>query len=204
MDQVINTAFLSISYKNIANYPYLQFKKTNRSSRFLALSLAKANIIDISSKDKLFLKKILPIGQNINSVSSLLYLVDIFYTKEFSEQNLKKSFMLSFEFLKRIMGDESIVPKKDVLKSFESQIKYLSTIKRTIKDSTTIAFINKYIQNISDLLRAYKENDSSYFYNNSLGQTSENVIVDKHLSKDNIIEESVGTDGDVIEEIDNE
>lgn len=203
MDQVIDTAFVNIGYKNIANYPYLQFQKTKSSSRLLALSLAKAIIIDISSRDKLFLKKILPIGENTNIAPTLLNLVDIIYNKDFSEQNLKQSFMISFDFLKRAMGEGFTVPKVEITRSFESQVKYLGIIKRTIKDDLTVQLVDKYIQNISDLLRAYKENDISYFSNNA--DTSSTEVENKIESLDEVIEEE-GTEAinDEIEEIDNE
>ncbi len=203
IESAISSNFTSIHYENIANHPYMVFNKTKNSKRVLGLSLFEANIFDIDSKNKKFNKSLLP--QKIVGIKedSLLDIIDILYQKQFSNLKLSKAFEISFEFLNASLNQEIQISKDKIIASFESQLNYLNLIKKTIKIENTKIFIDKYVQNLSDLLRAYKDEDKVYFNQDNSEDSS--IKSESELKENNsdekidVIDNSSEVKGDINE-----
>ena len=69
--------------------------------------------------------------------------------------------------------------KKEVVRSFESQIKYINIIQRTTQDANIQLYINQYVQSLSELIKGYKSGEL----------TSSAVEVKREEQNDNINED---------------
>ena len=163
LDSALDRGFIGVNYKSIAGRFFIEFKVNAFQSRLVEVDLNKADVIDVKSRDSNYSKELFAVSEANLGADNLMFLIDTFLRKDFSQTSLERSFRVSLEFLKDQLNKETKAPKEDIVESFSSQVSYLNTMKKTIKDKNVQALMDKYVQNLSDLIRAYKEEDKGYF-----------------------------------------
>ena len=163
LSKSLERSFININYKNIAGRFFIEFKANAFQSRLVEVDLKRADVIDIKTRDRNYSNELFAIEEGGERPDNLMFLIDTFLRKDFSQVSLERSFRVSFDFLKEHLSKETKAPKEDIVSSFSSQVTYLNTMKKTIKDKNVKLLIDKYVQNLSDVIRAYKENDKAYF-----------------------------------------
>lgn len=154
LDDKINKSFLNVDFFQLDDMSYIKFNQSKKNALVLNYFYEKPKLIKLKYENfRSFMKSIRKYEGDDDSIISLIDKLNL----NSSEFPLEKAFEISFTYLKNAIDMES---KDLVEKSFKSQIDYLNIISRKREDKL---IVGKYVQNLSDALRSFIENDRSYF-----------------------------------------